>query len=49
MLGCTAKYLYSIWDSAEWDEEYGVLQFNWIELKTGKYDIMLMVGDVHGD
>ena len=48
-VGRNAKTSYSIWDLAEWDEEYGALQLDWREAKTGKYDIMLMGGDVRGD
>ena len=48
-VGCTAEASYSIWELAEWEKEYVVLQFDWREVKTGKGDIMLMVGDVRGD
>ena len=47
--GRTDKSSYIIWGSSEWDEEYGALQLDWIEVKTVKDDIMLMVGDVYGD
>ena len=48
-VGLTTKDLYIIWDSVEWDEQYGVVQLDWRELKTGKDDIMLMGGDFRGD
>ena len=28
VVGCTAEASYSIWDSAEWDKDYGVLQLD---------------------
>ena len=48
-VGRTVEASCSIWDLAEWDEEYGVIQLYWRQLKTGKDDIMLMGGDVRGD
>ena len=48
-IGRTDEASYIIWDSEEWDDKYGVLQLDWIEVKTGKDDIMLMDGDVRGD
>ena len=48
-VGRTDEASYSIWDSEEWYERYGVLQLDWREVKTGKDDIMLMGGDVRGD
>ena len=49
VVGRTAEASYRIWDSAEWKEDYGVLQLYWREVNKGKYDIMLMGGDVRGD
>ena len=48
-VGRTAEYPYIIWESAEWDEEYGVLQLDWREIKTGKDDIMFMGDDARDD
>ena len=48
-VGRTDESSYRIWDLAEWDEEYRVLQLDWRKVKTGKDDIMLMGGDVCGD
>ena len=48
-VGHTSEASYSIWDSEEWDEEYGVLHLDWREVNTGKDDIMLMGGDFRGD
>ena len=48
-LGSTAEASHRIWYSTEWDKKYGLLQLDWIEVKTGKYVIMFMGGDVHGD
>ena len=47
--GSTDKASYRIWDSVEWDGEYGVLQLDWREVKIVKDDIMLMGGDVYSD
>ena len=48
-VGRTDEASYSIWDSAEWDKEYGVIQLGWREVKTGKDDIIFMSDDVCGD
>ena len=44
----TAKASYRIWDLAEWNDDYGVLQLDWREVKKRKDDIMLMGIDVNG-
>ena len=48
-VGRTAESSYIIWYSEEWGEEYGFLQLDCGEEKTGKDDIMLICGDVRGD
>ena len=48
-VGRTGVYSYRIWDSKEWDEDYGVIQLEQREVKKGKDDIILVSGDVHGD
>ena len=49
VVGQTSDASYRIWDLEEWDEKYRVIHLNWRKFKTGKDDIMLMDGDVHGD
>ena len=45
----TAEASHSIQDSAKQDKEYGSIQLDCREVKTGKGDIMLMGDDVRGD
>ena len=47
--GISSESSYNIWDSEKWYEEYGSLQLYWREVKVGKYYIILMCGNVHGD
>ena len=40
---------YSILKPVEWYKYYVVIQFYWIEINTGKDNIMLMDDDIRGD
>ena len=44
--GRTAEYSYRIWYSEKQGGEYGVIQLDCRDVKTGKGDIMLMGGDI---
>ena len=47
--GSTENSAYIIWELVEQYKECETLQLDWKEVKTGKYDKMLMGGDVRGD
>ena len=48
-VGINAESYYSIWDAEEWDECYGVLQLDCVEVNIVKDGIMLVGGYICGD